>query len=87
MLEWLGADISFSFAIFVYAISMLAGALSFLPGGLGGAEAIMISLLVLKGMAMPAAIAATVFIRLATLWFAVLIGLLALYKSRKGEAV
>ena len=87
VLEWLGADISFSFAIFVYAISMLAGALSFLPGGLGGAEAIMISLLVLKGMAMPAAIAATVFIRLATLWFAVLIGLLALYKSRKGEAV
>lgn len=87
VLEWLGADISFSFAIFVYAISMLAGALSFLPGGLGGAEAIMISLLVLKGMAMPAAIAATVFIRLATLWFAVLIGLVALYKSRKGEAV
>ena len=66
---------------------MLAGALSFLPGGLGGAEAIMISLLVLKGMTMPAAIAATVFIRLATLWFAVLIGLLALYKSRKGEMV
>ena len=87
VLEWLGADISFSFAIFVYAISMLAGALSFLPGGLGGAEAIMISLLVLKGMAMPAAIAATVFIRLATFWVAVLIGLLALYKSRKGEAV
>ncbi len=87
VLEWLGADISFSFAIFVYAISMLAGALSFLPGGLGGAEAIMISLLVLKGMTMPAAIAATVFIRLATLWFAVLIGLLALYKSRKGEIV
>lgn len=87
VLEWLGADISFSFAIFVYAISMLAGALSFLPGGLGGAEAIMISLLVLKGMTMPAAIAATVFIRLATLWFAVLIGLLALYKSRKGEVI
>ena len=87
VLEWLGTDTSFSFAVFVYAISMLAGALSFLPGGLGSAEAIMISLLVLKGMAMPAAIAATVFIRLATLWFAVLIGLVALYKSRKGEAV
>src|SRR5690606_28338431 len=65
MLGWLGADISLSFAIFVYALSMLAGALSFLPGGLGGAEAVMVSLLVLKGMTMPAAIAATVFIRLA----------------------
>lgn len=85
MLGWLGADISLSFAIFVYALSMLAGALSFLPGGLGGAEAVMVSLLVLKGMTMPAAIAATVFIRLATLWFAVVIGLAALIRSRHGE--
>lgn len=85
MLGWLGADISLSFAIFVYALSMLAGALSFLPGGLGGAEAVMVSLLVLKGMTMPAAIAATVFIRLATLWFAVVIGLVALIRSRHGE--
>lgn len=85
VLNWLGADISLTFAVFVYALSMLAGALSFLPGGLGGAEAVMISLLVLKGMATPAAVAATVFIRLATLWFAVVIGLVALIKSRHGE--
>lgn len=87
VLNWLGADISLSFAIFVYALSMLAGALSFLPGGLGGAEAVMVSLLVLKGMPMSAAIAATVFIRLATLWFAVMIGLVALIRSRHGEAL
>lgn len=85
VLNWLGADISLTFAVFVYSLSMLAGALSFLPGGLGGAEAVMISLLVFKGMATPAAVAATVFIRLATLWFAVLIGLFALIKSRHGE--
>jgi len=30
-------------------------------------------------------VAATVFIRLATLWFAVFIGLVALYRSRHGE--
>lgn len=87
VLQWLGADISISFAVFVYALSMLAGALSFLPGGLGSAEAIMVSLLVVKGMTTPAAVAATVFIRLATLWFAVMIGLMALYKSRKGEVL
>ena len=46
----------------------------------------MISLLVLKGMSTPDAIAATVFIRLATLWFAVLIGLVALIKSRHDES-
>lgn len=85
LLGWLGMDISLSFAVFVYALSMLAGALSFLPGGLGSAEAVMVSLLVFKGMTMPAAIAATVFIRLATLWFAVAIGLVALICSRHGE--
>ncbi|WP_257291350.1 lysylphosphatidylglycerol synthase transmembrane domain-containing protein, partial [Endozoicomonas sp. ONNA1] len=62
MLGWLGADVSLTFAFFVYALSMLAGALSFLPGGLGSAEAVMVSLLVLKGMATPVAVAATVFI-------------------------
>lgn len=86
VLDWLGAEITLSFAIFVYALSMLVGALSFLPGGLGSAEAVMISLLVLKGMSTPDAIAATVFIRLATLWFAVLIGLVALIKSRNVES-
>jgi uncharacterized protein (TIRG00374 family) len=85
VLQWLEADISFSFAVFIYALSMLVGGLSFLPGGLGSSEAVMISLLVLKGMAMPTAIAATVFIRLATLWFAVVIGLVAIYRSRHGE--
>lgn len=85
VLQWLGSDISLTFAVFVYALSMLAGGLSFLPGGLGGTEAVMVSLLVLKGMSLPAAVAATVFIRLATLWFAVLIGIIALIKSRHGE--
>lgn len=84
-LQWLGADISLEFAVFIYALSMMVGGLSFLPGGLGSAEAVMIALLILEGMAMPTAVAATVFIRLATLWFAVLIGLFALYKSRHGE--
>lgn len=85
MLDWLGADASFSFAVFVYAISMLAGAISFLPGGLGSAEAVMVSLLALNGMDMPEAVAATVFIRLTTLWFAVVLGFIALFKSRRGE--
>ncbi len=78
VLDWLGADVGLAFAVFVYAVSMLAGAVSFLPGGLGSAEAVMLSLLALAGMTLPDAIAATVFIRLATLWFAVLLGLVAL---------
>jgi uncharacterized protein (TIRG00374 family) len=85
VLMWLNVDVPFTYALFVYALSMLAGALSFMPGGLGGAEATMITLLLLHGMAMPEAVAATVFIRLATLWFAVFLGLIALFYSRKGE--
>jgi uncharacterized protein (TIRG00374 family) len=74
ILNWMGADIPLIFAVFVYALSMLAGALSFMPGGLGGAEAVMVALLIWKGMPSANAIAATVLIRLATLWFAVGIG-------------
>lgn len=74
LLGWLGIDSGWMFAFFVYALSMLAGALSFLPGGLGGAEATMVGLLLWAGHSQPEAVAATVLIRLTTLWFAVLIG-------------
>ena len=82
VLRWMGLDAPLAFAVFVYAISMLAGALSFLPGGLGGAEIVMVSLLAWKGMGSADAIAATVLIRLSTLWFAVAIGVAALLALR-----
>lgn len=63
-------------AIGIYAISVLAGALSFLPGGLGGTEIVMGLLLTLMGIDASTAIAATLLCRFTTLWFAVLIGLL-----------
>jgi uncharacterized membrane protein YbhN (UPF0104 family) len=78
ILRWMGIDVPLSFAVFVYAISMLAGALSMMPGGLGGAEAAMVALLMLEGVQGPDAVAATVLIRLATLWFAVAIGAVVL---------
>ncbi|MCW8829048.1 MAG: flippase-like domain-containing protein [Gammaproteobacteria bacterium] len=74
----LGAELSLANAMFIYAFSMLVGAVSFLPGGLGGAELTMVALLLLHGMPQGEAVAATVIIRLATLWFAVLLGALAL---------
>jgi len=80
ILKWMGADIPLTFAVFVYALAMLAGAVSFMPGGLGGAEAVMVGLLVWKGMNSADAVAATVLIRLATLWFAVAIGALMLFR-------
>ena len=92
ILKWMGADIPLTFAVFVYALAMLAGAISFMPGGLGGAEAVMVGLLVWKGMNSADAVAATVLIRLATLWFAVAIGALMLFrlngeKTAEGQPV
>lgn len=74
ILNAMGVDVPLTFAMFVYAVSMLAGALSFMPGGLGSAEAVMVTLLVSSDVVLPDAIAATVLLRLATLWFAVGLG-------------
>lgn len=75
VLDWMGAETGLYFALSVYALSMLAGAVTFLPGGLGGAEIVMVSLLLWSGLPQPEAVAATILIRLVTLWFAVLLGL------------
>jgi len=69
-------------AIFIYAFAMLVGGLSFLPGGLGSSEAVMIGLLSLQGLPEPAAVTATLICRLATLWFAVALGALFLGRQR-----
>jgi uncharacterized protein (TIRG00374 family) len=65
-------------ALFIYGFSMLVGAISFLPGGLGGFELTMLQLLLWHGVSSADAVAATIVIRLVTLWFAVLVGLIAL---------
>jgi glycosyltransferase 2 family protein len=75
----LGLDVSLAETTVVFTVASLAGALSFLPGGLGVAEAGMAGLLVgLAPVARADAAAATVLIRLATLWFAVALGVAAL---------
>jgi uncharacterized protein (TIRG00374 family) len=63
-------------AVFVLAVSTLVGSISTLPGGLGAAEASITVLLLLTVTADHAlAGAATLLIRLATLWFGVSLGL------------
>jgi uncharacterized membrane protein YbhN (UPF0104 family) len=74
----MGTHLSLQQTIFIFAFSMLIGAASMLPGGLGGTEATMFALFTLVGVAPETAFAATVIIRLTTLWFAVLLGFLAL---------
>ena len=72
-------DLSLADTIVVFSLGSLAGALSFLPGGLGVAETSMTGLIrVLGDVPKASAAAATVLIRLATLWFAVALGLVGL---------
>jgi glycosyltransferase 2 family protein len=67
-----------SVAVFVLAFSTVVGAVSALPGGLGAAEASIAGMLtLLLGVHPAVAAAATLLIRLATLWFGVGLGLLA----------
>jgi len=65
-------------AVFDYTVSTCLGSLSMLPGGLVAAEGSLTALLDSQGLSTAAAAAATLIIRAATLWFAVLLGLLAL---------
>jgi uncharacterized membrane protein YbhN (UPF0104 family) len=72
-------DLSLGDTVVVFSLGSLAGALSFLPGGLGVAEGSMTGLIrVLGDVSKAGAVAATVLIRLATLWFAVALGLVGL---------
>ncbi len=73
----IGIGVSLAAGIGIYAIAVLAGALSFLPGGLGSTEAVMGVLLVVFGSDGPSAVAITLLCRIATLWFAVALGGLA----------
>ncbi len=82
LLSALGHPLPLTTAVFIYAFAMLVGALSFLPGGLGSSEAVMIGLLVLNGFPDVAAVTATLICRLATLWFAFGLGAIFLTRQR-----
>ena len=64
-----------------YALAMVAGALSALPAGLGGTEAVLAGLLAAQGATTAQALGITVLARLITLWLAVAIGIVALLYS------
>ena len=83
LLHALGYPVPLALSVFIYAFAMLAGGISFLPGGIGGSELVMVGLLVWQGLPEPVAVSATLITRLATLWFAVGLGGIALLLGRK----
>ncbi|MDG1463185.1 MAG: lysylphosphatidylglycerol synthase transmembrane domain-containing protein [Gammaproteobacteria bacterium] len=86
VVQLLGIDISAPLAVGIYGVSILVGALSFVPAGLGSTEVVMGALLILVGLAEPVAVSAVLICRVATLWFAVAIGLIAALELELGHA-
>jgi len=74
----LGGGASAAECVGIFAVALLVGAASMVPGGLGATEAALVYQLHQSGMALPAAVAAAIALRLSTLWFAILLGVGAL---------
>jgi len=70
-------EINLLSATFIYAFSTLIGAIAMLPGGVGVTEASLTGLMVLSKIPKDISVASTIIIRIATLWFAVLVGVVS----------
>jgi len=75
LLKHLHVAIPLSAAIAIYPISMLAGAASILPGGIGSTEAAIVAMLSLFNIPIDMAMLVAIGIRIVTLWFAIFCGL------------
>lgn len=62
--------------LFVFGLGSVVGAVSLLPGGLAATEASMVGTLLALGFSRSIAAAATLVIRVGTLWYGALVGLL-----------
>ena len=82
-----GLDVSLLWATFSYGFATIVGAVTMLPGGLGVTEGSLTFLLIEKGSPKEIAVASTFIVRIVTLWFAVLVGIvsLSLYQKRYGK--
>jgi glycosyltransferase 2 family protein len=80
-----GSHLDVTSAVGIYAVAVLVGGLSFLPGGLGSTEAIMTTLLVTRGFAVGDSVFLTLACRLVTLWLAVILGWAAVLVLRQRQ--
>ncbi len=70
-------EVSLLTATFSSGFSTLIGAIAMLPGGLGVTEASLTGLLQILNIPKNISVASTIIIRVATLWFAVIVGIFA----------
>jgi len=77
------SEISLYTAVMILAASDLVGALSLMPGGIGGSELTIVGLAMLYGASQPMATIAMLLIRFITLWFGVWIGIIAFFLEHR----
>ena len=79
VLNAVGVDtVSYVNVISIYSSSLILGAASFIPGGIGVAEGSIAGLLTLNGVDISIAFVLGILIRIFTLWYGVLVGFIAL---------
>jgi glycosyltransferase 2 family protein len=82
-----GTGLSLLWSAFSYAFATIIGAVTMLPGGLGVTEGSLTFFLIQKDISNETAVASTFIIRVVTLWFAVLVGIISvtIYQKRFGK--
>jgi uncharacterized protein (TIRG00374 family) len=80
-------QVSFLWAAFSYCFATIVGAVTMLPGGLGVTEGSLTFMLIRNNVPKDIAVASTFIIRVVTLWFAVLVGIISvtIYQKRFGK--
>jgi uncharacterized protein (TIRG00374 family) len=80
-------QVSVFWSIFVYTFSIIIGALTMLPAGIGVTEGSLTYFIFNQTGVMNTAVSATIIIRIATLWFAVIIGIISLSYFKKRNKI
>jgi len=84
LLNGLGVQTTLTIAVFIFSASILLGAVSMLPGGLGATEGTMTFLMTsLLSMDVTTAVWATLVSRACSLWFVTLIGVVSLLITQR----
>ncbi|MBI4895133.1 MAG: flippase-like domain-containing protein [Candidatus Aenigmarchaeota archaeon] len=82
-----GITVSPLIAIGIVSLAILIGNISFLPGGIGSSEIVMILLLTLVGVPSVTAAASTILFRILTFWYMAFLGLGFFVKDFSGEKI
>ena len=80
-------DFGLIWVSFSYSFATIIGAISMLPGGLGVTEGSLTFMLIQENLSKDVAVATTFIVRVVTLWFAVLVGIISVsfYQKRYGK--